>query len=64
MEWLGEMLCRPSMEDMMERSFSPSPGGVMGNIWDALGLYEIPGPDGLPFICKCDDNEGRFVTAR
>ena len=60
-EWLGEMLCRPGMEDMMERCFSPSPDGVMGDIWDAPGLYEIPGPDGHPFICKCADNEGRFV---
>lgn len=61
MEWLGEMLCRPGMEDMMERCFSPSPDGVMGDIWDAPGLYEIPGPDGHPFIRKCADNEGRFL---
>jgi hypothetical protein len=61
MEWLGEMLCRPGMEDMMERSFAPSPDGVMGDIWDAPGLYRIPGPDGHPFIRKCADNEGRFL---
>jgi hypothetical protein len=61
MEWLGEMLCRPGMEDMMERSYSPPSGGVMGDIWDAPGLYEIPGPDGHRFIRKCADNEGRFL---
>ncbi len=61
MEWLGEMLCRPGMEDMMERSFSPSPDGVMRDIWDAPGLYEIPGPDGRPFVRECADNEGRFL---
>ena len=60
-EWLGEMLCRPGMEDMMERSSSPSSDGVMWDIWDAPGLYEIPGPDGYPFIRKCADNEGRFL---
>jgi len=61
MEWLGEMLCRPGMEDMIEHHFSPSPDRVMGNIWDTLGLYEICGPNGHPFIRKCTDNEGRFL---
>ena len=38
-EWLGEMLCRPGMEDMMDRSFSPSPDGIMGDIWDAPSFH-------------------------
>jgi len=33
----------------------------MGDIWDAPGLYKIPGPDGHPFIRKCANNEGRFL---
>jgi hypothetical protein len=50
------------MEDMMERDFSPSPDGEMGDIWDAPGLYEIPGPDGRPFLHRrAADNEGRFL---
>lgn len=60
-EWLGEMLCRPGMEDMMDRGFSPSPDGTMGDIWDAPGLYEIPGPNGCPFIHRYPDNEGRYL---
>jgi hypothetical protein len=61
-EWLGEMLCRPGMEDMMDRGFSPSPDGVMGDIWDAPGVYQIPGPNGHPFIHRCPDtNEGRYL---
>jgi hypothetical protein len=60
-QWLGEMLCRPGMEDMMDRNFTPSPDGIMHDIWDAPGLYEIPGPDGHPFIRKCIDNEGRYL---
>ena len=60
-EWLGELLCCLGIEDMMERSPSPSSEGVMGDIWDAPGLYEIPGPDGCPFICQCADNEGCFL---
>ena len=46
---------------MMERSFSPSPNGIMEDIWDTPGLYEISGPDSHPFIRKCADNEGRFL---
>jgi len=61
-EWLGEMLCRPGMEDMMDRHFSQSSDGIMGDIWDAPGLYEIPGPDGHPFIHKSrGNNEGRYL---
>jgi len=60
-EWLGEMLCHPGMEDMMDHGFSPSPDGIMGNIWDAPGLYEIPGPNGHPFIHRYPNNEGRYL---
>jgi hypothetical protein len=60
-EWLGELLCRPGMEDLMDRDFSPSSNGVMEDIWDAPGLYKIPGVDGLPFILKPTSNEGRYV---
>jgi hypothetical protein len=60
-EWLGEMLCRPGMEDMMDRNFLPSPDGFMADIWDAPGLYKIPGPDGHCFIHTCADNEGRYL---
>ena len=60
-DWLGKMLCRPGMEDMMDRNTSPSSGGVMEDIWDARGVYEVPGADGHPFIRKCADNEGRYL---
>jgi len=60
-EWLGEMLCHPGMEDMMDCGFFPSPDGTMGDIWDAPGLYEIPGPNGHPFIHRYPDNEGHYL---
>ena len=63
-EWLGEMLCHPGMEDMMDRQFSQSSDGIMGDIWDAPGLYEIPGPDDHPFMREshgASDNEGRYL---
>jgi hypothetical protein len=49
------------MEDMMDRSFSPSLNGTMDDIWDAPGPYEIPGPDGHPFINEHANNEGRYL---
>jgi len=60
-EWLGQMLCRPGMEDLMDRERSPRADGIMDDIWDAQGLYEIPGVDGQPFIRKCPDNEGHYL---
>jgi hypothetical protein len=33
----------------------------MHDIWDAPGLYEIPGPDGHPFISESHGNEGRYL---
>ncbi len=59
--WLGQMLCRPGMEDMMDRASSPSTGGVMEDIWDAPGLYDIPDADSTPFIRQRADNEGHYV---
>jgi hypothetical protein len=60
-DWLGQMLCRPGMEDMMDRNTSPSPCGVMEDIWDAPGVYKILGADGYPFIRNRTDNEGRYL---
>lgn len=46
----------------MDRKYSQSPDGIMGDIWDAPGIYEISGPDGHPFIHKCrGDEEGRYL---
>jgi len=49
------------MEDMMDRASSLSTGGVMEDIWDAPGLYDIPDADSTPFIRQRADNEGRYV---
>ncbi len=45
----------------MDHDQSPSSDGVMEDIWDAPGLYEIPGADDHPFICNCVENEGRYI---
>jgi Transposase family tnp2 len=59
-EWLGEMLCRPGMEDMLDRDVSPSKDGVMHDIWDAPELHDLRGADGKPFV-RGDGSEGRYV---
>jgi hypothetical protein len=60
-DWLGQMLCCPGMEDMMDQNTSPSSCGVMEDIWDAPGVYKILGADGYPFICKHINSEGRYL---
>ena len=37
-DWLRQMLCRPGMEDLMDRNPSPSQAssGVMEDIWDVV----------------------------
>lgn len=59
-EWLGEMLCRPGMEDMLDRDVTPSQDGIMRDIWDAPELHNLVGSDGKPFIRR-DGSEGRYV---
>ena len=58
--WLGEILCRPGMEDMLDRDVSPNKHGIMRDIWDAPELHNIMGADGKPFI-RQDGSEGRYV---
>jgi hypothetical protein len=60
-QWLGEILCCPRMEDIMDHSFSPLPDGIMGDIWDALGLYKILGPNGCPFIHRYPNDKGCYL---
>ena len=56
------MLCHPGLKDMMDRKFSQSPDGIMGDIWDAPGLYEISGPDSHSFIHRCHSgNKGHYL---
>ena len=59
-EWLGEILCRPGMEDMLDRDISPNKDGTMRDIWDAPELHNLVGADGKPFIRR-DGSEGRYV---
>ena len=59
-EWLGEMLCRPGMENLLDRDVSPNKDGVMHDIWDGPGLHELLGADKKTFIRR-NGSEGRYV---
>ena len=59
-EWLGEMLCRPGMEDLLDHDVSPKKDGIMHDIWDGLELHKLLGADGKTFICR-DGSEGRYI---
>ena len=59
-EWLGEILCRPGMEDMLDRDVSPNKDGTMQDIWDAPELHNLVGADGKPFVRR-NGSEGRYV---
>lgn len=59
-EWLGEMLCRPGMEDLLDRDVSPRKDGIMRDIWDGPELHDLLGADGKTFIRR-DGSEGRYI---
>jgi hypothetical protein len=59
-EWLGEMLCRPGMEDLLDRNISPSRDGIMHDIWDRPKLHALLDVDGKTFICR-DRSEGCYL---
>ena len=59
-EWLGELLCRPGMEDLLDRDVSPRKDGTMHDIWDGPELHALLGVDGNAFIHR-DGSEGRYI---
>lgn len=59
-EWLGEMLCRPGMEDLLDRDVSPDRDGIMHDIWDGPELHSLRDADGKTFIRRVG-SEGRYI---
>lgn len=62
-EWLGRLLCRPGMEEMMDSTVRNTSGpgtGPASDIWDAPVLRTINLPDGREFL-DVKANEGRYV---
>lgn len=63
--WLGRLLCRPGMEEVMDRQLVDTlddPLKSCIDIFDSDAVRSLIGPDGLPFI-RSDADEGRYVFA-
>lgn len=49
--WIGELLCRPGMEELLDRDvFAGGSTEMKKDIWDGDILRDFKGPDGSPFI--------------
>ncbi|RDB23075.1 hypothetical protein Hypma_009877 [Hypsizygus marmoreus] len=59
--WLGRLLSRPDIEAQLERSWTPSPGGQVKDIFDADVLRNFKGPDGKTPWSQCPNDELHLV---
>lgn len=60
-EWMGSMLSRPGMEDMMDKDVLRKPDeSVQRDIFDGSVLQNFKGTDGTPFLSP-HGTEGRYV---
>lgn len=61
--WLGRMLCRPGMEEQLDRDVfnTGSPPGEMRDIWDGSALKTFCWADGKRFVGSGKREEGRYV---
>lgn len=63
-EWLGRMLQRPGLEDLMERTTNDQNGSIrdpiVADILGSNGLRSFLGPDGKPFMV-CPEGESRYI---
>lgn len=63
--WLGQLLCRPGMEDTLDRNVydtGAGPGELL-DIWDGHVLRNFCGPDGKNFISAKESSTCRLVFA-
>jgi len=59
--WLGTLLCRPGMEDIIDRDvLAENKDGAISDIFGGTVLREFIGPDGLSFL-PSKGPEGRYV---
>lgn len=63
--WLGRMLCRPGMEEHLDRDVfdTGSSPGEMRDIWDGRALKTFCWTDGKRFVGSGKKDEGRYVFA-
>lgn len=63
--WVGELLCRPGMEEYLDRDVynTGSNTGEQRDIWDGRALRTFTWTDGNLFAGEKDHKEGRYVFA-
>lgn len=63
--WMGEMLCRPGMEEHLDRNVFETGAleGELRDVWDGRILKNFCGPDGKLFVGTKPNDEGRYVFA-
>lgn len=59
-EWMGRLLARPGMEDILDRPLERSPTGRLTDIWDSPVFRTFRDDDESPFFAKHGD-EARFA---
>ncbi len=61
-DWLGRILARPGMENILDRCTQSSQKENMGDIHDSLAWHLFLGPDGQPFIMMGKSKrEGHYI---
>ena len=51
-EWVGRLLSRPGIEDILDAPHDQPPPGYMGDVWDSPVLKRFRDTDGTPFFAK------------
>ncbi|GBE89668.1 hypothetical protein SCP_1603320 [Sparassis crispa] len=62
-QWVGELMCRPGMEKLMDRDVYAKTSGTdstMHDVWDGEVLQSFRGPDGEQFV-MAKGAEGRYI---
>lgn len=60
--WLGQLLCRPDMEDLLDRDVYDTGAceGQLLDIWDGEVLQNFSGPDGARFVSMKPHKTGKL----
>lgn len=59
-EWMGRLLARPGVEDILDRPLERPNSGRLTDIWDSPVFRKFRDEDGTPFFAKHGD-EARFA---
>lgn len=61
-DFVGQMLSRPGLEDLLERRPSATPPEIIEDIFDGRIIRDFKGPDGHPCFCKNGEDSGLYLA--